>query len=204
MNRHLYLFALPALVLLCAFRCSRTPDCPPDSGYAFRVASSWEPGLPGYRVGDTLWFTSRFPKALFDERSRQVVVYSEAQVRMALQVYRLDTVRQRHEPAAAEFRYVTVIGTLPDSFATDQRGFRFREDSSGYALRVGLVTQRPGLYAIMATQITSAGRAGLACTFATFSNRLSNPDRFVSLYRNAMGAAAQPDVDERLFAFRVE
>ncbi|RYY97917.1 MAG: hypothetical protein EOO11_09540 [Chitinophagaceae bacterium] len=196
---------LPAsalLVLLCAFRCSRGPDCAPDAGHTFRSEAAWEPGVARYRTGDTLWFRAALPNVLRDTRTGQDVPYYRG-ITQTLLLYRLDSVQGAHLPAAADFRFVPVAGALADPSGADRQGFRYAGDSAGYALRIGLVALRPGLYAVLA-QNAAGGRGGTPCDVVLFESRVVNADRFLTMYRTAMGAAAQPDPGEQLFCFRVE
>lgn len=184
-----------------------TNPCP-INGYSFAVTSEWSPQREVYSIGDTLLINSSFSKNLTDLIGNLNVDYSNANsVGGSLFIYELDSVQHIVLDAIPKFSFIQMVGVAsanPNQINRNKR-ITYSETANSYNFKMGVVAKNKGLYAIYLVDLRNSGIVGKDCTSAYFANTLTNTNKHINLFQNAMNMppANQYEID-RIYCFRVQ
>ncbi len=155
------------------------------SPYSFNVTSEFSPEKEVYNIGDTIYFTSTFPKTLLNLVSNQQVDYSNSfGIGGNIGIGIIDSINHKFDNSVDSFTYINVIGDynigLNKSF-----NFTLKENLTEYQIKVKIVIKRKGNYIFGVSDLGSQGLNGQNCTNAGFNMIVSNMNKHFSILTNA-------------------
>ena len=177
-------------------------------GYSFAVTSEWSPQNEVYNVGDIIFLISSFPKALTDQINPAIVVDYSNSVGIGgdIGIAAPDSIQRTNKPAKDSFQFVSFYGSFSERSINQNQGinFNYAEFSTGYQFRGGLICKKKGLYGISVDNLNSNGIRGKNCTNAGFNMTVTNPDKHIYLYQNALGIVLDNESIKKIYCFRVQ
>jgi hypothetical protein len=181
------------LIILLGFRCNKdgTKPCPNfQTAYSFVVTSEWSPQREIYYVGDTIFFTSTFPKILTDQINPSLAIdYSNSTgIGGDISIYYLDSITHQPVPAKDSFQFVSITGNFLERSINQNQGVNtnYFESSSSYQFKGAIICKRKGIYGFGVADLLSQGLRGKNCTNAGFNMTVTNTDKHLHLHQYAL------------------
>jgi hypothetical protein len=180
-----------------------------NGGYSFAVTSEWSPQQEVYHVGDTIYFTSIFPKTLTDQINTSIIVdYSNSVgIQGDMSIICLDSVAQQAIAARDSFMLFSIKGNFSERPGSQDAGinFNYTEASLSYEFIGAFICKKKGIYGIGPSDLMSRGLKGDNCTNAGFMMTVTNPEKHLYLHYNALHVdTTDIDLQQRGYDFRVE
>lgn len=200
------LLLLVALTTLSA-RCNKetTRPCYSAAPYAFDVTSEWTPQKEVYHIGDTIYLNMSFPKTLTDLLSSKEVSYQDAVgISGPILTGQLDS--QEIIPAMSNFDYIPVTGTFQNIKNTPEIGkvIFVDEQFTSYKFKVAILLKTKGIYLFYVSDLRSEGLKGKDCTNAVFNMLVTNSDKHISLFQQALNQIPDSVQQRTMYCFKVE
>ncbi|WP_298392143.1 hypothetical protein, partial [Hydrotalea sp.] len=183
------LFTIP-LFLLLSFQCNKNDTRPCIfNSYSFAVTSEWSPQKETYNVGDTIFLSSTFPKTLPDLVNPSLTIdYSNSTgIGGAIGIAAPDSLQRTNKPAKDSFQFVSIIGSFSERTGNKNISINFIESSSSYQFKGGIICKKKGLFGISVDNLRSRGIRGKNCTNAGFNMNVTNSNKYILPYQNALG-----------------
>ena len=176
--------------------------------YSFSVTSEWNPQSEVYKIGDTLYIYSSFPKTLLDAISNQNIDYSNAtDIGGNIIFYELDSIQHQVIDGLNKFNIFEINGSAVSNSNSPNRikDVTYQELNNSYVLKLGVICKLKGLYYFGITDIGSAGIKGKNCTNAGFKMTVINTNKNINLFQSAMNRlpVSQYEIDG-MYCFRVQ
>ncbi len=178
-----------------------------NSNYEFNVTSDFSPQKEIYNIGDTIYFTSTFPRQLINVLSQQQVDYSNSVgIKGSINFLILDTTQQILSKANSKFEAISSIGIfLPSATIIEQDKLGiYIVESLNYQFKIGIKLREKGLYCIGALNLGSNGLNGQNCTNATFDMTVTNSNKNINLFQYALGYLPDALLQKSIYCFRVQ
>ncbi len=181
----------------------------PCSGgrYSFEVSSEFSPQKEVYNVGDTITFTSSFPKVLYDNVSIQNVDYSNSLgIGGNFNTAKMDTVLRLALEGLNNFEVINFIGTTSTISNSPNLGvnIRYIENQNNYVFKLGIKLKFKGLYYVGVTDLGSQGITGKDCTNAGFAMTVTNTNKNINLFQYALNYTPDAMLQKSIYCFRVQ
>lgn len=186
-----------------------TTPCPNlQTMYSFLSTAEWINEREVYNVGDTLYLFSSFPKTLNDQINTSLNIdYSNSSgIVGIIGIVLLDSIQQKFISAKDSFSFVPITGSFTDGTINQDRvkGITYSEELSQYKFHGGLICLKRGVYEIDVDNLYSAGIRGTRCTSAGFSMEITNPNKHINLFENAIGQPPTLQRQKIMYCFRVQ
>lgn len=184
-----------------------------EAVYNFRVQVAITPALDSVKVGDTLFLKSSFPTTLFDYQTKIQVDYSNARAiggTLGLSdLFKIDTLGSNSDSSTIKyFEYANIQGRIynskdvPIHWRVNQT--EYVERNGQYQLLIGIIPQKRGIYGLGVSDALSNGREGVKnCEKANFEVAVTNPDKHLYLYEQALGRQINGFDSRQSFFFKV-
>lgn len=186
---------------------NRTVPCR-NGGYAFLGNGVFAPENENVRIGDTLRFYSELPYQQQDQINPNLLInYSNSTlIGGNFLFFKLDSTDKKLLPAGADFLSYSVQGSLTNINGNANAGLNYfyADLQSGYKLKLNILPQQEGLYAIIATSALSNGLRGKNCTNASFDITVTNTNKHLQLYQSAIGRMPDAQTAKQIYCFRVQ
>ena len=186
---------------------NRTSCISTNATYSFSVSSKWSPQREIYRVGDTIYFNSSFPKLLMDNIGNTQINYANSvSLGGTITMSQLDTIMRRSIPARTKFNIISVTGGIQELPNSPQNGTAnsYQETGTNCQCKVGFICKEKGIFGFGVSDLLSSGLRGINCTKAGFSMTVINSEKNFGLYLYALGFAPDADGSRRGYCFRVQ
>lgn len=190
------------LLTMMAFRCENRDPCFNESrSFLFSASGEFVPATADVRAGDTVRYVASLPKTLFDSISRQPVDASNARISGWLALYRVDTVQKQFRSDSLFLRFVALTGSVSTQ-GGNRTEYTYLEEPQQYRVEVGVVPDRPGIYALQLDDLQARGFQGRQCDLGTFWWHAAPPPASIALFQQVFGPqyATRP---EFVYCFRV-
>jgi hypothetical protein len=200
---------ITAAQFLLASGCNKNGTTPcVFGGYSFAVTSEWSPQREIYNVGDTIYLNSSFPKTLTDQINTSIIVdYSNSVgIQGDIGIAAPDSVQRTNRPAKDSFQFVSIIGSFSERPIKQSQGINinYAELNSSYQFKGGIICNKKGLYGISVDNLLSNGIRGKNCTNAGFRITVTNSDKHILLYQNALGIVLDAESIKKIYCFKVQ
>lgn len=148
--------------------------------YSFSVDARITPDLDSIKVGDTIYLVSSFPAELKDQRTGELVNYSNsAGIGNTLAISNLPTGDTIAKDAVFDFDYISIDGriyndrNIPSPDRVQQ--ITYMESNGTYNLKVGLIAKQPGVYIIgLGDGLSNGKKKNHNCEKASFNTNVIN------------------------------
>ncbi|MEO8769420.1 MAG: hypothetical protein ABI402_05030 [Ferruginibacter sp.] len=191
------------------FGCNKDGTTPcQNGGYSFVVSSQYSPQQDIYQVGDTIYFTSQFPKTLVDQINNSSVNYSNSVgIQGDIGFGYLDTIT--HQPIAARdsFTIFSIKGSFSERPGNQNVGLNFNyfENAENYEFQAAFVCKKRGIYTIGVSDLLSEGLQGENCTNAGFNLSLANTNQHLYLHQYVLNVdTTDQELQQKVYDFRVQ
>ena len=174
--------------------------------YSFDASAEWLPEREIYNIGDTIFIASLIPKMLIDKISNTPIEYSNAvEIGGSIIFNCVDTNARTVVAGKDSFNYVSIVGDLKEPDITPEKGkfIRYSEKATNYEFKAGIVCQKRGIYMISFADLLCPGLRRINCTKGTFTITITNTNKHVSLYQNALGITLDAESLKKIYCFRV-
>lgn len=200
---------ITAAQLILASGCIKTgtKPCYNFTPYNFDATASIYPQQEAYHIGDTIFFTSKVPTALFDKLSNQSINYSNAVSLFGHNgISYIDTIGKQVVAARDSFTLHPVAGSFVEDPGNKRAGINtsYFEYGNFYQFTGGFICEKKGIYYFGIGDLLSPGLNGKDCTKATFKMMLTNIDNHISLYQYALEVLPDADGMKRIYCFSVQ
>lgn len=207
----IFLVSIMLLLLLQGSQCNKKGSTPCVFGsYSFSVTSEWSPQQEIYKVGDTIFLSSTFPKSLNDQIDTSLVInYSNSTgVVGDLGIFYLDSLTHKPVPAKDSFSFFSNIGKFVERPFNQRNGginIFYRETADSYSFNGQIICNSKGIYTFTISDLFSRGINGRNCTKAGFIMHLLNSERNLHLHEYTLNISAnEPSLQKNVYDFRVE
>ena len=124
-----------------------------QSNYNFNVNCQFSPDMDSIKVRDTIYLTVAFPTSLKDQNSGHIIDYSNSDdIESTLRIAQLVEGDSLSEGAAGDFKYYSSLGRIYNSTAIPSpelvQQLKYQQIGSDYQLKVGLIPQQTGIFAL--------------------------------------------------------
>lgn len=160
-----------------------------EANYSFAVSSQVAPDLDSVKVGDTIFLESKFPTVLIDQRTGKSIDYSNSKgIESTLSIAYLQEGNLTPKGSVEDFKYYSVIGdiynanNIPSPETVQQ--LRYQQISNTYQIKIGLIPQKTGVYAIGIGDGLSLGTQSNECKKASFTFILENTSHHIHYFQN--------------------
>lgn len=182
---------IAAIPIFIAASCNKdgTKPCL-TTAYNFAVTSEWTPQKEVYKLGDTIYLNSSFPKTLIDLTGNYNVDYSNSiGIGGDISIAYLDTITHQALPARDSFIVLSITGNFIERLSNKNSGINFSyvESSANYQFKGGFVCKKKGIYGIGVDNLASQGLKGKNCTNASLGMSITNTDKHLYLHQYALG-----------------
>jgi hypothetical protein len=198
---------ITATQFLLANSCNKNGSQPcRDAQYSFTVTSEFSPQQEVYNIGDTIFFTSTFPKSLTNLISNQQVDYSNSLgIGGSIAFVYMDTVSQSVIQSYPSFTVIPYIGTFSQIINTPNKGINtLYMETNTYDFKIGIVVNQKGLYFMSVLNLSSQGLQGKNCTNAGFNMTVTNSDKHLNLFEYALNYYPDALLQKGTYCFRVQ
>ncbi len=161
-----------------------------EANYSFDVNLQIIPNLDSIKVGDTLYVVSTFPTNLTDQKSGTEINYNNASdIESTLSIAQLVTGDDIPKGSVYNFNYSSQIGMIYNSTSIPSpetvQQLKYQELGSSYQLKVGLIPQRKGIFALGIGNGLSNGRSkSKNCEKAGFNFTIASTSQHIYYYQN--------------------
>lgn len=198
---------IKATLLISAFSCNKngSKPCTMVTPFSFNVTSEFFPQRETYNIGDTIFLHSSFPKSLLNQISNQQVDYGNSLgISGNLAIGLLDSNSRTILYALPKFKVINISGTTsPIPNATEGGLNIFYKEDSIYNFKLGIICLNKGVYRIGLTDLSSQGISGKDCTNAGFNMTVTNANKNLNLFQNAIGYYPDALAIKTIYCFRV-
>lgn len=200
---------ITATLFTLASSCGKDNGSKPCRGgrYSFVATSEFSPQREVYNVGDTIFFTSSFPKILYDYVSIQNVDYSNSLgVGGNFNAIIMDTINHRINEGFNNFEIINFIGTSSPISNSPNLGVNilYQENQSHYSIKLGVKLKSKGLFYLVSTDLGSQGITGKDCTNAGFDMTVTNTNKHINLFQYALNYTPDAMLQKSIYCFRVQ
>lgn len=199
-----------AILFLSGSSCNKNGSKPcRNETYSFEVTSMFSLQKEIYNIGDTIYLTSTFPKKITDLISNQQVDYSNSLgVSGSISTSILDTVNKQVQYALDKFIIVDITGNSSQpqnqNILNAGKNVFYFESSNTYELKIGFILRQKGVYMIGVDNLGSQGLRGKNCTNAGFNMTVTNTNKNLHLFQNALGYSPDALLAKSIYCFRVQ
>lgn len=176
-------------------------------GYSFAVTSEWSPQKETYNVGDTIFLSSTLSKTLTDlvNPSLNIDYSNSTGIGGDIGIAAPDNLQKTNRPAKDSFQFISIIGSFLERPTNQSQGININyiELNSSYQFKGGIICNRKGLYVISVDNLMSRGIRGKNCTNAGFNMTVTNSDKHILLYKNALSIILDAESLKKIYCFRV-
>ncbi len=159
-----------------------------DASYSFVINSQIKPDLDSLRLTDTLFLISNFSTSLIDQLSGKLIDYSGAtDLESTLSIAELTTGTGDPKGSVYEFNYISEYGmiynntTIPSPDKVQQ--LKYQQVGNNYQLRVGLIPQKKGIFALgIGDGVSISRNKSNSCEKASFTFTLANTSQHIYYY----------------------
>jgi hypothetical protein len=200
---------LIAALLLTSSKCNKNPSqpCLHYTPYNFNVTSVFYPEKETYKVGDTIFFISSFPKIILNTIDSKQVNYSNS-LGIAGNLFfdELDTINKVKKFALSKFSYLVDTGRISKLDINTDGGVNifYEETNINYTIKLHIVPNKKGIYMLSVSNLGSQGIRGKDCTNAGFSMQVANTNKNINLFEYALGYTPDALALNVIYCFRVE
>lgn len=177
-------------------------------GYSFKVTSEFIPQAQSYSIGDTIFLYSTFTKTLQDliNTSLNIDYSNSTGIGGDIGIVSIDTVNSTSKPARDSFQFIDLKGRFIERNFSADAGINlyYIETNSSYLFHGAVVCKKKGLYALSVGNLMSRGIRGKNCTNAGFSMTVTNSEKNLLWYENALNISLSQYSIDRMYCFRVE
>lgn len=199
-----------AILFLSGSSCNKNGSKPcRNETYSFEVTSMFSLQKEIYNIGDTIYLTSTFSKKITDLISNQQVDYSNSLgVSGSISTSILDTVNKQVQYALDKFIIVDITGNSSQpqnqNILNAGKNVFYFESSNTYELKIGFILRQKGVYMIGVDNLGSQGLRGKNCTNAGFNMTVTNTNKNLHLFQNALGYSPDALLAKSIYCFRVQ
>lgn len=205
LKKVLPLLAVPFLINA---KCNKDNSNPCRSvRYSFAVTSNFSPQKEIYNIGDTIYLNSSFPKKLLDAISNQEINYSNSLgVGGNLNFIIMDSISRTINYSTSSFAINSTKGqfSFDNNSSTLKVNITYLEDIDNYEFKASIKLLSKGLFYFVMTDLSSQGIRGQNCTNAGFGMTVTNSNKNLHLFQNALGYAADAMLVKNIYCFRVQ
>ena len=177
-------------------------------GYSFKVTSEFIPQAQAYSIGDTIFLYSTFSKTLQDliNTSLNIDYSNSTGIGGDLGIASLDSINNISKPAKDSFHFIDLKGRFIERNFNEDGGinFHYLETNSSYIFHGAIVCKKKGLYAISVDNLMSRGIQGENCTNASFAMTVTNTEKNLQWYENALNITLPQSSIDKMYCFKVE
>ncbi len=154
-----------------------------EANLSFKVHAWMVPDKDSIQIGDTLYLESVFQTNLMDERTSQVIDYSNSEgIGSTLTVSSLPLNDTIARDAAFDFDYVSIKGKIYNDRSIPRpdgvQQLTYGEIIGKYGLKIGLIPQKKGRYILAIGKGLSNGRKkGKNCEKAAFNISITSTNQ---------------------------
>ncbi len=160
-----------------------------EASYSFAANTQISPDLDSIKIGDTLYLISTFPTSLFDQTNRTIIDYSNANdIESTLSIAQLITGDSIPKGSVHDFRYTSELGmiynvaNIPSPETIQQ--LRYQQVANNYQIKVGLIPQHAGIFALGIGNGLSNGRnKSNKCEKASFMFTIANTAQHIYFFQ---------------------
>lgn len=161
-----------------------------EANLSFNVHSQIVPDKDSIQIGDTLYLESTFPTNIIDQRSGQLMDYSNSKgIGSTLTVIKLAPSDTTGKDAVFDFSYISIQGkiyndrTIPRPDGVQQ--LTYGEINGKYVLKIGLVPYKKGNYVlVIGNGLSNGRRKEKSCEKASFNISFEATDQHYYLIEN--------------------
>lgn len=199
---------ITAVQYILAASCNKDSPRQCRGGYVFPATSEWSPQQETYRIGDTLYLTSTIPKLLTDQINTSIVIDYNNSVGIGgdLSIRFLDSIARTASPGKDSFEFVSFVGTFQERTFNKESGINmlYFENFTYYQFKGAVICKKKGVYGIGVGNLISGGLRGQNCSNANFEMTVTNTQKNLSIWENALNITIDNDGERKGFAFRVQ
>lgn len=181
-----------------------------DNGYSFKISAKLFPDRDSVHTGDTIWLEIITPTSLTDISSNKLIDYSGAlNLDNAIGFIRFTGDGSFSDPggiySANDFTVNATEGRIVNNPATEGfREFSFSENNNLYWLKIAIVPEKTGIYAIALSDGVNVNRASDKCTKSSFAVSIENTNQHLYFYQNNRpGYLISTYESEHMYCFKV-
>ncbi len=204
--RIIFIFVLAVTIV--SAKCNKGSTPCVFGGYSFKVTSEFIPQVEAYSIGDTLFLYSTFSKTLQDliNTSLNIDYSNSTGIGGDLGIASLDSINNISKPAKDSFHFIDLKGRFIERNFNEDAGinFHYLETNSSYIFHGAIVCKKKGLYAISVDNLMSRGIQGKNCTNASFAMTVTNSEKNLLWYEDALNITLPQSSIDKMYCFRVE
>ncbi len=181
-----------------------------EANYSFSVNSEISPDIDSVKMGDTLFLSSSFSNALTDQTTGMTINYSGASdIESTLSIAELIPGDSIPKGSVYNFNYASLAGMIYNSTSIPSpetvQQLKYQEVGNNYELKIGLIPQRKGVFALGIGNGLSNGRNKSGkCEKASFNFTIINTSQHIYFFKNwKPGYNLSPSDILKLYCFKV-
>ncbi len=181
-----------------------------ESSYSFAVSSQINPDIDSVRVGDTVFLSSSFSNRLTNQSTGMTIDYSGASdIESTLSIAELIPGDSIPKGSVYDFKYASLIGIIYNSTSIPSpetvQQLKYQEAGNNYQLKIGLIPQRKGVFALgIGNGLSNARAKSGKCEKASFDFTLANTSQHIYFFKSwRPGYNLSPSDTLKLYCFKV-
>jgi hypothetical protein len=190
--------------------CKKNLICADNNTYTFinNYAKTY-PDRDSIHIGDTIWIEFNLPIFFKDNLTQQMIDFSNSpnfgNHLSELKFIGGSLLDPGSSYATERFRYILIKGKLaPNSSPNYGQNYFFSEENNYYLLKIGIVPDSLGIYALTISDAEGVHRRGDNCTKASFAFQFTNTNQHLYYYQNNRPGYVISDYErQHMYCFKV-